>query len=60
MLYQSCPHLLNAHFVTQHQQFLASLMEDACKKPETVSTQYCEDDNNKKTAVNITTVFIAT
>jgi len=48
MLYQSFPHLLNAHFVTQHQQFLASLMEDACKKPETVSTQYCEDDNNKK------------
>ena len=37
MLYQSFPHLLNAHFVTQHQLLLSHLVENSCKKPQTVS-----------------------
>ena len=43
MLYQSFPYLLNAHFVTQHQLFLSHLVENSCKKPQTVSVYrtYC-------------------
>ena len=43
MLYQSFPHLLNAHFVTQHQLLLSHLVENSCKKPQTVSLYhtYC-------------------
>ncbi len=37
MLYQSFPHLLNAHFIAHHEGLISLLVENSSKKPETVS-----------------------